>query len=151
MSAVSLAPALLRNPLFRGLTENQVLNLLDMGNQRVVNDRDAVLRVGQQNHSLWIVLEGEVEVKTQTGDTIATLGPGGVLGEVSLVDAQAVSATCLARGLTRVSELDPKALAALTSGDIDLRIRLLENLARILAARLRAANMHLMAGRMDTD
>jgi hypothetical protein len=51
--------------------------------------------------------------------------------------------------MTRLNVIHRKTLHALLDGDPKMKAQLMENLARILAGRLRAMNAHIMVGRMD--
>ncbi|MCZ8139583.1 MAG: Crp/Fnr family transcriptional regulator [Armatimonadota bacterium] len=140
---------LLRQPIFRDMTAEQVGILLDLSDERIYRDRDPVIRITETNPDLFIVAEGGVEVRTATGDVLATMGQGSVFGEVSIVDEMPASATVLSQGMTRLNVIHRKTLHALLDGDPKMKAQLMENLARILAGRLRAMNAHIMVGRMD--
>jgi len=144
-----VGPAFLKQPIFQGLMQDQVASLLAIANEKAFEDRDCVLRINDQNKCLFVVLQGRVTVKTATGDTIATIGEGGVFGEISIVDAQPASASILSDGKSYIGIIGQKELRTLLEGDHSLKGQLMENLARILAARLRAVNAHLIAGRLD--
>lgn len=144
-----LGPAFLKQAIFKGLTQDQIASLLALANEKAFQDRDTVLRINEHNKSLFLVMQGTVAVKTATGDTIATIGEGGVFGEISIVDAQPASASILSQGNSTIGIVGQKELRTLLDGDHRLKGQLMENLARILAARLRAVNAHLIAGRMD--
>jgi len=144
-----VGPAFLKQPIFQGLTQDQVASLLAIANEKAFEDRACVLRINDQNKCLFVVLQGRVTVKTATGDTIATIGEGGVFGEISIVDAQPASASILSDGKSYIGIIGQKELRMLLEGDHSLKGQLMENLARILAARLRAVNAHLIAGRLD--
>lgn len=140
---------LTRQPLFRGLSTDQVDTILKLSNERIYQDRSVVIRVSDVNPELYVVLEGGVEVKTPSGETLASLGRGSVFGEVSIVDDMPASATVMSAGLTRLAQIHRNTLHAMLEGDLKLKGQLMENLARILAGRLRAMNTHMLMGRLD--
>ncbi|HRC72273.1 MAG TPA: cyclic nucleotide-binding domain-containing protein [Candidatus Competibacter sp.] len=56
----------------------------------------AIFREGDAGISLYIVAEGEVDI-TQGDRILETVGPGGVLGELALIDDKPRSASAIAR------------------------------------------------------
>jgi signal-transduction protein with cAMP-binding, CBS, and nucleotidyltransferase domain len=94
------------------MTAEQVGILLDLSDERIYRDRDPVIRITETNPDLFIVAEGGVEVRTATGDVLATMGQGSVFGEVSIVDEMPASATVLSQGMTRLNVIHRKTLHA---------------------------------------
>jgi CRP/FNR family transcriptional regulator, cyclic AMP receptor protein len=104
---------------------------------------DTVLEAGAIEQSLYLVLEGEMEVLAPHGRRghnrrIAVVGAGSVIGELSFFDGAARSA--LVRALTPVvlAELTPADFELLATASPWLARRLLFDLGRILAQRLRS-------------
>lgn len=66
---------------------------------------EAIFRAGDEGHCMYVVQEGQVEVKV--GDTlIEELGPGEVFGEMALVDNSPRSADVWAKTDCRVVPID---------------------------------------------
>lgn len=139
-------PASVRNnPFFDDMTDQQVDLLLSLAQDRNFEGGDTLVRQFDRNSDLMIVLMGRVSIKTFSGEKISELGPGGVFGEVSLVDEAPRSANVVAMGSGRMAVLPSQKLHDLLAADNDLRSLVMRNVARILCARLRAANVHLDA------
>lgn len=134
-------------PFFRGLTEEQVTALLESSTERTFDGGETVVRQFDQKTDVMVVIEGRVLIKSFGGETIAELGPGSVVGEMSLVDEGPRSATAVSAGRSRVSVLSSERLKGLFEADSALKAQVMENLARILCGRLRAANVQLDFGR----
>jgi len=75
------------------------------------------------------------------GDSIARLGPGSVVGEIALIDDAPRSATVVSVGTSKSIAIPASEFRGLMAGDADLKATIMENLARILCARLRASNV----------
>ncbi|MDP2004324.1 MAG: cyclic nucleotide-binding domain-containing protein [Rubrivivax sp.] len=119
----------------------------------------AVLREGEGSRSshLLLLLEGEVQVDMHGADaneelSLSVLGPGSIIGEMSLLDGAPRSATCTA--------LSPVTAAALTRRGLELLIeqqprtaaKLLMGVAQRLADRLRGLSQHTqMYARLAAD
>jgi CRP/FNR family transcriptional regulator, cyclic AMP receptor protein len=76
--------------------------------------RDVIVRERDLGQSMFAIVEGKVTVSvhTPTGDkSVATLGPGDVVGEMSLFTGERRSATATAAGKVTALEIDKEALA----------------------------------------
>lgn len=133
------------NPFFRSMSDDQVKTLLATGTERNFDGGDILVRQFDKQSDVMIVVRGKVAIKTFSGDVIAELGPGGVFGEVSLVDDASRSATVVAVGSGTLAVLSSEKLRTTIDADPELRALVMGNIARILCARLRAANVHLDA------
>jgi CRP/FNR family transcriptional regulator, cyclic AMP receptor protein len=103
---------------------------------------DAVVTAGAWDQSLYLVLEGQLEVLEDRGRRgyrrIASIGTGSVIGELAFFDGGARSALVRAATPAVLAELSPAEFDALALARPDLARRLLFDLGRILARRLRA-------------
>jgi CRP/FNR family transcriptional regulator, cyclic AMP receptor protein len=114
----------------------------------------ALLREGEDpaQRYLLLLLEGEVEVDSRAGPSInplalAVLGPGSVIGEMSLMDHAPRSATCVAMSPVLAASLTREALDHLIEHEPRAAAKLLMGLAQRMADRLRALGqmVHLYA------
>lgn len=135
------ADRLTDHALFKGLTPEQATVLLGTAETRVHQGGDVVVRQFERNSDLLIISEGEVEIKSFAGDSIARLGPGSVVGEIALIDDAPRSATVVSVGTSKSIAIPASEFRGLMAGDADLKATIMENLARILCARLRASNV----------
>lgn len=146
---MELPQALRDNYLFRGLSDSHIDSVLQLAEVRSFLGGDTILRQFGKDHDLMIVLRGTVQIKTFSGDAIAEVGPGSVLGEVSLIDDEPRSATVVSKGESQVAVIPANALREMMRHDMGMRCVMLENLSRVLCQRIRSANMQLdgmMAG-----
>jgi CRP-like cAMP-binding protein len=60
-----------------------------------------VFREGDAGDSMYIVLEGELEIRVRD-KVIDTTGPGGIVGEMALIDNSPRSATCVAKTACKI-------------------------------------------------
>ena len=91
-----------------------------------------------------LVIDGEVTVENQASPTseglvVTVLGPGSLIGEMSLIDGSPRSATCVAAG-----QLTKDALARLMSEQPGLAARLLLAISKRLSDHLRDANRKIL-------
>lgn len=104
-----------------------------------------VFREGEQGKSahLLLLLEGEVGVDTTASGrpdvvAISVLGPGSIVGEMTLLDGAPRSATCTARSAVLAAGLSRMGLERLIAEHPRVAARLLVGLASRIAERLRA-------------
>ncbi|HET6613236.1 MAG TPA: cyclic nucleotide-binding domain-containing protein [Kofleriaceae bacterium] len=90
-----LANVMQLSELFAALDDDEKQALLPRFETRLVNAGDAILREGEANDTLFVVVSGSVEV-TSGGEALASLGTGAVVGEMSLISRQPASANVTA-------------------------------------------------------
>ena len=63
--------------------------------------------VGDTGDDMWVVLEGNVDISLR-GRVLETVGPGGVFGEMALIDHRERSADVVAKSEVKVAPIDQK-------------------------------------------
>jgi CRP/FNR family transcriptional regulator, cyclic AMP receptor protein len=109
---------------------------------RIVRAGDALIRHGEPDRTLYLVLHGELEVIVRAGDglsmgRVALVGAGSVLGELAFFDGGPRSAGAWAIDDSDVAAMTPDQYAAFEKSSPVLARELLFALGRILAVRLR--------------
>lgn len=133
-SRPSLTERLATTPLFARLPPRVRGEVVERGVVRHLSSGERLLKAGSANASLFIVVDGAVDVLLPGVDTaLVRLGPGECVGELSLIDGQAVSADVVAAAPTAVLELAQDDVWAL----IDASATFARNLLRVLAGRVR--------------
>jgi CRP-like cAMP-binding protein len=88
-------------PLFRSMPRGARSRLLDDAIQPVFNPDDVIVKQGEHDQSVYLVIFGRVRVIYASTDAasevaIAELGPGEVFGELAVLESQPRSATVVA-------------------------------------------------------
>jgi CRP-like cAMP-binding protein len=100
-----------------------------------------LLQEGEEGDHLIIVLSGQVIVrKTDMGGTVhslAMVGPGSILGEMSLIDGERRFASCIAAEATRFAVLSKSDLNEIMALHSRLANKFLTMLLQIMVSRLR--------------
>jgi CRP/FNR family transcriptional regulator, cyclic AMP receptor protein len=131
--------------LFRGVPARELERLAPLLHERSFPAGASVLTAEQPGEAIYVLLEGSVKVHLLTPGgaevILAVLGPGEVVGEMSLADSLGRSAS--------VTTLEESVLlwidrATFRSG-VEGSLILARNLADILSRRVRLANAHLLA------
>ena len=101
---------------------------------------DLILKEGDINTTIYTILEGEVSITSTIGDhelELHRLGPGEVIGEMSFIDNDPVSADVVACGEVSLKAIDTEILAQYILKDPFFFGRFYKALARTLSSRLR--------------
>ena len=135
-------------PLFRNVTPESVDGLLEHCHIKELRKNDVLMRQGEVNHHLYIVLSGELSIHLDSPDSspIALLGRGETVGEMSLIDHKVVSAYVIAAADSRLMMLDEDMLWSLVWSSHAASC----NLLGILTSRLRNANI-VLSDRMQLE
>jgi len=96
---------------------------------------ETIFREGEPGDSMYVVLEGAVDVKVGDEKFIVA-GPGEILGEMALIDASARSATAVARNNCKLVPIDEKRFSTLVQQTPAFAIHVMT----ILVERLRRMN-----------
>jgi CRP-like cAMP-binding protein len=103
---------------------------------------------GENSQALFIIREGEVEVlrRSSSGNqqSIVKLGPGECFGEMTLVELQPRSATCIVRKTAVTYSLTNRDLWNLLRFYNFAYVIILQNICRMISRRLRKADSRIV-------
>lgn len=138
-------------PLFQGLAPGQIETLSAIAEETAFARGKQVFVEGQPGDALYAILEGEVDVLKRDSDgneqVLARITEGGVLGEMSLLNgAGARSATAVAATDVRALKVSSTKFATLIGADDPGAMKVVHNLAKVMAARLHRMNERLLEG-----
>jgi CRP/FNR family transcriptional regulator, cyclic AMP receptor protein len=130
-------------------TDQEWAEVLKHTHYRQFRPGDVVVTDGGREQSLYLVLEGDLEVmvpRRRGYRRIATIGEGSVIGELSFFDGSPRSAMVRALTASLLAELTPAEFDSLAEANPRLARQLLFDLGRILAQRLRERHDAAAAG-----
>ena len=138
-----LEPAVLSEvALFRGLSSEQLAELASLLHRREFEAGANVMTAEERGESAYVILEGSVKVYiAQTDGTeviLAILGPGEIVGEMSVADSLGRSASVLTLEDTAFLWMHKKTLLS----SMHEMPAITRNLVGILSRRLRLADTH---------
>lgn len=140
---MDLAKTLSYNYVFRGLPERVVNGLAAMADVRKFRGGDTLIRQFDYQSDMIIVLEGEALIRSFSGELLSEVGPGSIVGEISLIDEQPRSATVVAKGDVVAALFHAPTLRGMMDTDPATAATIYGNLAKVLCRRLRAANVQI--------
>jgi len=126
-------------PLFTGLSPDQLARLNERLRRTTFPADTAVMTLGQPGEVAYIILTGTVKIHAEQSDgrdvVLALRGPGEIVGEMSLLDDAARSASIVTLEPTTVLWIDRGAFRSCLAEMPAISL----NLVHILARRLRVA------------
>jgi CRP/FNR family transcriptional regulator, cyclic AMP receptor protein len=98
----------------------------------------SIFKEGQPGDQMYVVLEGEVDLLIN-GKLVETLGEGGVLGEMALLDSEPRTASAVARTDCKLVPVTQKRFHLLVQHTPDFALQIM----RVMAGRLRSMDARL--------
>ena len=120
------------------LDDRDLTWLRDTGAQRRIKPGEVIIREGEPVTSLFIVIEGNLEVIVENGKRIAELSVGDIVGEMSLIEKRPPSASVRAIDAARLLAVPQEQVRARLSTDPAFAARFYRALAVFLSDRLRS-------------
>ncbi|HTJ81882.1 MAG TPA: Stp1/IreP family PP2C-type Ser/Thr phosphatase [Polyangiaceae bacterium] len=133
-------------PLFRHLTYQELVRVMNLTKVRQYGTDDEVVAEGAEGDELFIVLTGRVRVESAK-TKIAELGPGEHFGEMALVDKAPRSADIIASEPSSLLSIKRRDFFDIIRKDHPIAVKLLWSFLGVLTERLRNTSRELGAAR----
>lgn len=98
--------------LFSSLTDEELERVAGMADELAIEEGEELVSAGTSPYQLFAIEEGAVEI-THDGETLATLGPGEVVGEQGVVERGLRNASAVATSPVRAIYLTADQVRAL--------------------------------------
>jgi CRP/FNR family transcriptional regulator, cyclic AMP receptor protein len=115
-------------PLFDGCSKKELEKIAKAGDEIVMTAGTVIVDQGQTGREAFVVLDGEVTVK-RNNRKIGTLGPGAVVGELSLLDHGPRTATAVCDTECELLVIDQRHFRAVLEQVPTMATKLLASLA----------------------
>jgi diguanylate cyclase (GGDEF)-like protein len=134
-----------RSPLFAGVDTEPLWHLLCNCSIVELAPGEQLIRVGDTDGNLYVVLEGKLDIflEQESEAAVATIGPGDSVGEISALDRKPRSAGVIVRQRARVLTITAESFWTLMSTSHTLAL----NLLHVLSERLRGNNATILDSR----
>ncbi len=143
MSMLSNLDLIRRVPLFSMLSPAQAESLAGVVGKQRYKRGETLVKQGETSHALFIILAGRVRVLMADDKgrevILAMMGQGDYIGDMSLIDNQAHSATAVAEVQTDVLVLGRADFCRCLADNVPMAMSVM----RVLVKRLRSANQKI--------
>ncbi|MCA9545209.1 MAG: cyclic nucleotide-binding domain-containing protein [Myxococcales bacterium] len=130
-------------PLFASLTAEELGEFLRAVQPLALTQGELLFKAGEPGDAAYVIQEGEVEVTSRGGRPIATLGPGQVIGELSLLDGAPRSATIRASTPTQLFRIDKQEFDYQRRNLRTPAYKIMRTMAMTLSGRIRETNAQI--------
>lgn len=141
MEAIDIGSLIQRIPIFQEFTATQQNNMREITEIKSFKEGEMVFCVGDSSTDMLIVLEGILQIRSNTGSEIATVRKLGIVGEMGVLTDHPRSASVTAQTDTNTLSIPTEALQTLIDKDADMGLKIYRNVTHILSERLRDNNM----------
>jgi len=128
------------HPLFRYLTDDERTRVERLGELRHIPEGDYLIRARDHDSTLFTVEGGHLDIVVPRDGaemTVATVGPGDVIGEVSFIDDSPRTVSVKAGEATIVRAWDKRTLAEALAFEPQVMAKFAVAMCELLVERLR--------------
>jgi protein phosphatase len=125
--------------MFSAFDFKQMAKLVELGEVRTVPNGEVLIREGEADASLYVILYGEAHV-LRGGEIVNRLKEGDYFGEMSMIDKVPRSATVVATQAMTILFLDRERFFGLLQTDAGMATKVMWSIAQKLNRRLRQAD-----------
>ena len=122
-----------------GLDDGLLDLLAEVAEEQSFDHGEARFVSGDERHTFWLIVKGQVEVRVESGDaagTVVILGPGDALGEGGLLEPGVHSATARAASAVQALQLPVEAVRRGLENDAKAAMQLFSAVAHVMVRRL---------------
>lgn len=134
-------------PIFSGLATREIAVLHDLAARLELGPAEPLFSQGEVADAFFVVLAGGLDLSVRDVDgadhLLARLGPGAIIGEISLLVHGQRSVTARATERSVLLRFPDDQFRELLAGSSLAAFRVVHNLAKVLAERLRAADAQI--------
>ena len=137
--------------IFSQLSDSDVEWLATAGERVHLDPGNVLIPVGGRVDNLYFVLDGRLVVKTKSGDPIAYLESGEIIGEMSLVDPAPTTVSVEVVSEATVLRISDEVVREKLSTDLGFASRFYRALCVFMADRMRQTTQRFGYGKASDD
>lgn len=120
-------------PIFAGLSADDYEHIRKICVPVRLEDGEELFVEGDDSPSMFVLLSGTIQLRTQLQGKIHTLQPGEILGEIGMIAQQNRTATAIASAPSVLLQIDDKAFEDLLNRAPKICFTIMRNVTRNLA------------------
>ena len=121
------------------LEDQDLLWLVDVGDYKKIPAHTELIKAGTNVETLYIIIEGELDIVIPPKKKVATIGTGEIVGEMSLIEKRAPTVSVVTSSECRLLAIPHEVIASRLRQDKGFAARFYHALAVFLADRLRTS------------
>lgn len=123
-------------PVFTNLTADEYEHIRKICVPTRVDDGTTLFVEGDKSPCMYVLLTGEIQLRTSNQGKIHTFLPGDLLGEIGMIAQQERTATAIACGPSFLMEIDSHAFEQLLSHSPGICFKIMRNVTRIMSGHM---------------
>lgn len=146
MALLTAGDALRAVSLFETLSDEELDTIGAIAHFDHFNEGETLFLTGDPGTCMWVVVTGQIDIHFDvegTDVTLASIVRKGILGELSLIEPQARSASARARTDSVLLRIDYSPFAELRDALHPAPYKLLRELSRLVCIRIRSVNQQI--------
>lgn len=144
MSDENLVEVLKQTEVFCELTPKELEQVLEAGHLREFGNKQLVYKKDAESNALFLIIRGKVrimnELENDPSAVVATLGPGELFGETSIIQNAPRSAFAISFDNTELFVLMKEDLQKLLDPSKPMAAKILQGFCNVLSRRLRGSS-----------
>jgi len=137
--------------IFSVLSDSDVEWLANAGERMHLDPGAVLIPVGARVENLYFVLDGRLAVRTKSGDQLALMESGEILGEMSLVDPAPTTVSVEVISAATVLRISDAAVRQKLESDLGFASRFYRALCVFMADRMRQTTQRFGYGKATDD
>jgi len=137
-------------PVFSGLSIPQFHSVLAICHRHEIEAGTCLFRVGEDSREMHVLIKGELSVCLESGDPIVDIKPIGIVGEMGVFCNSSRSATVTAATDCLLLSFHSDDLMHLIDSDYSIGRKILLNVIRDLADKIKIDNKHIAGLKQDS-
>ncbi len=137
----NLAALLRATKVFGALDDDEITAVVEVGHTRTFPNKALIFKKDAESNALFVILSGKVRIMNQLENDpsaiIATIGPGDLFGETSILQREPRSTFAVAFEETELFVLMRENIEALLAPENPLSVKILQGFCDLLSSRLR--------------
>ena len=132
-SANRISAILQKLPVFAGLTASEYEHIRQICQPAQVEDGETLFVEGDSSPCMYVLLSGEIQLRTHDQGKIHTIQPGELLGEIGMIAQQERTATAIASAPSVLLQIDNDAFEKLLYRAPHICFTIMRNVTRNLS------------------
>jgi CRP-like cAMP-binding protein len=121
-------------PLFAALPPQDLQPIAAVAEEYLFPEGEMLAVEGEPGDTMYVIVEGEVQVLGSESEELAVRGPGDCIGEMAVISSKPRAASLLAKSAVRVLELRKPAFEAILRERPEAALAMMRVLSELLAS-----------------